>query len=173
MCFLFWKNANWMGLLSSYKRQTGLFETRRYGFGDKYVITPKIYGYVRVSTHDQSMDSQKNLISRYGMDHKWMVDEWIELEMSSRKSTTQRRIDELLEKLNPDDIVITSELSRLGRSIKETLNTIEVIVNEKQTRLILIKQNMDINLRISVQTEQSFHFYLNSDSSLNCTSISL
>ncbi len=105
----------------------------------------KIYGYVRVSTHDQSMDSQKNLISRYGMDHKWMVDEWIELEMSSRKSTTQRRIDELLEKLNPDDIVITSELSRLGRSIKETLNTIEVIVNEKQTRLILIKQNMDIN----------------------------
>ncbi len=40
MCFLFWKNANWMELLSSYKRQTGLFETRRYGFGDKYVITP-------------------------------------------------------------------------------------------------------------------------------------
>jgi len=106
-----------------------------------------IYGYVRVSTHDQSIDSQKNLISRHSIDHKWMVDEWIELEMSSRKSTAQRRIDELLAKLNPDDIVITSELSRLGRSIRETLNTIETILNEKQTRLILIKQNVDINPR--------------------------
>jgi DNA invertase Pin-like site-specific DNA recombinase len=42
-----------------------------------------------------------------------------------------RRIDELLDKLSPNDVVISSELSRLGRSIKETLNTIETIVQEK------------------------------------------
>lgn len=82
-----------------------------------------IYGYVRVSTQDQSVESQKNSISRYCIDQKMMVDEWIELEMSSRKSTAHRRIDELLDKLAPNDIIITSELSRLGRSIKETLNT--------------------------------------------------
>ena len=103
-----------------------------------------IYGYVRVSNHDQSLESQKNLISRYGVDHKLMVDEWIEVEMSSRKSTRDRRIDELLEKLQPQDILISSELSRLGRSIKETLNTIELLVQKKQTRLILIKQNLDL-----------------------------
>lgn len=103
-----------------------------------------IYGYVRVSNHDQSLESQKNLISRYGVDHKLMVDEWIEVEMSSRKSTRDRRIDELLEKLQPHDILISSELSRLGRSIKETLNTIELLVQKKQTRLILIKQNLDL-----------------------------
>lgn len=104
-----------------------------------------IYGYVRVSTHEQNLESQKNIISRYGMDHKFIVDEWIELEMSSRKSTAQRRIDELLEKLSPKDIVIASELSRLGRSIKETLNIVETILEEKQSRLILIKQNLDLN----------------------------
>ncbi len=65
--------------------------------------------------------------------------------MSSRKSTVLRRIDELLNKLSPSDIVIASELSRLGRSIKETLNTIEMITQEKQARLILIKQNLDLN----------------------------
>lgn len=102
-----------------------------------------IYGYVRVSTQDQSVDSQKNSISRYCIDQKIMVDEWIELEMSSRKSTA--RIDELLNKLTPGDIVISSELSRLGRSIKETLNTIETIIQDKQVRLILIKQNLDLN----------------------------
>lgn len=104
-----------------------------------------IYGYVRVSTQDQSVDSQKNSISRYCIDQKIMVDEWIELEMSSRKSTAHRRIDELLDRLSPDDVVIASELSRLGRSIKETLNTIETIVQEKLARLILIKQNLDLN----------------------------
>lgn len=104
-----------------------------------------IYGYIRVSTHDQNIETQKNTISRYGMDSKLIIDEWIELEMSSRKSTAQRRIDELLDRLLPDDTVIVSELSRLGRSIKETLNTIDTIVNEKKSRLILIKQNMDLN----------------------------
>lgn len=104
-----------------------------------------IYGYVRVSTQDQNVDSQKNVISRYCIDQKIMVDEWIELEMSSRKSTAMRRIDELLEKLSPNDMIISSELSRLGRSIKETLNTIETIVHDKKSRLILIKQNLDLN----------------------------
>lgn len=82
-----------------------------------------IYGYIRVSNHDQNLEGQKNLISRYGMEHKLMVDEWIDVEMSSRKSLQARRIDELLNKLKPKDIVIASELSRLGRSIKETLNS--------------------------------------------------
>lgn len=104
-----------------------------------------IYGYVRVSTQDQSVESQKNSISRYCIEQKLMVDEWIELEMSSHKSTALRRIDELLDKLSPDDVVIVSELSRLGRSIKETLNTIESIVQDKLSRLILIKQNLDLN----------------------------
>ncbi len=106
-----------------------------------------IYGYVRVSTHDQNNESQKNTISRYCMDKKLMVDEWIELEMSSRKSSAERRIDELLDKLKPDDMIITSELSRLGRSIKETLNTISVIIKKKKARLILIKQNIDIHAK--------------------------
>lgn len=104
-----------------------------------------IYGYVRVSTHEQNLDGQKNTISRYCMDRKFMVDEWIELEMSSRQSSAKRRIDELLAKLSPEDIVIASELSRLGRSIKETLNIVETITKEKQSRLVLIKQNLDLN----------------------------
>ena len=41
--------------------------------------------------------------------------------------------------------MIASELSRLGRSIKETLNTIESILEQKQARLILVKQNLDLN----------------------------
>jgi DNA invertase Pin-like site-specific DNA recombinase len=104
-----------------------------------------IFGYIRVSTTEQNLDSQKNLISRYCMDNKLIVDEWIELEVSSKKTIEQRRISELLDRLKPKDIVISSELSRIGRSIKETLNVIEAIIEQKQARLILIKQNLDLN----------------------------
>ena len=55
-----------------------------------------IFGYIRVSTKEQSLDSQKNSISRYCVDSKLIVDEWFELEISSRQTTAKRRIDELL-----------------------------------------------------------------------------
>jgi DNA invertase Pin-like site-specific DNA recombinase len=104
-----------------------------------------IYGYIRVSTDEQKVDSQKNLISRYCMEKKMLVDEWMELEISSRKSLRQRRIEELITKLEKGDVVIVSELSRLGRSIKEVLDIIERLVNQNGSRLILVKQNLDIN----------------------------
>jgi DNA invertase Pin-like site-specific DNA recombinase len=100
-----------------------------------------------VSTSDQTNESQKNLISRYCMDTRMLVDEWIAIEKSSKKSTRERRIEELIQKLAPGDVVIISELSRLGRSIREVLHIIERIVNEKQCRIIMIKQNLDINPR--------------------------
>lgn len=104
-----------------------------------------LFGYVRVSTQDQDVENQKNLISRYCSDRKIGFPEWIDIEISSRKSTQARRIDELISKLNEDDIVIASELSRLGRSIKETLNIIDTMVKDKKARLILIKENIDLN----------------------------
>jgi DNA invertase Pin-like site-specific DNA recombinase len=106
-----------------------------------------IYGYVRVSTNDQNSDSQKNVISRYCIDHGMQIDKWIESEMSSRKPAALRGLDGLLNNLFPGDAIIVSELSRLGRSIKETLEIIETVTVKKQACLILIKQNLDINPR--------------------------
>lgn len=104
-----------------------------------------VYGYVRVSSSQQNKDSQMNVISRYCVDHRMSIDEWIALEVSTRKSARQRKIAELLEKLLPSDVVIVSELSRLGRSIKEVLATVETLVEEKKSRLVLVKQNLDVD----------------------------
>jgi len=104
-----------------------------------------VYSYVRVSTDDQKTESQKNLISRYCVDKKMIIDKWIEIEMSSKKSTRERRIEELIQKIEDGDVVIVSELSRLGRSIKEVLSIIERIVTEKKCRMIIPKQNLDID----------------------------
>lgn len=98
-----------------------------------------IYGYVRVSTAEQTADSQKSLIARYVVDRRWTIDEWMEVEMSSRKSVEQRRLTELVAKVGSQDTVIVSELSRLGRSIREVLTLIEELIGRKQCRLILVK----------------------------------
>ena len=104
-----------------------------------------IFGYTRVSKNDQHLDSQKSVIARFIVERKWIIDEWIEVEMSSRKSVKKRRVSELLDKVNHGDIVITSELSRVGRSIKEIFETIEILIKEKRCRLILIKQGLDLD----------------------------
>lgn len=44
--------------------------------------------------------------------------------MSSRKSNKERKIDVLLEKLSKGDLLLVTELSRLGRNMLETLNLI-------------------------------------------------
>ena len=103
-----------------------------------------IYGYVRVSTAEQSSESQKNLISRYAVEKKLIINDWIEVQVSSRKTQLQRRISELLDRLAPGDTVICSELSRLARSIGELSNLTTALV-EKGCTIILVKQNLVID----------------------------
>ncbi len=104
-----------------------------------------VYGYIRVSTAEQSAESQKNLIARFVVERKMSIDEWIEVEMSSKKSVDKRKITELLSQVVENDVIIVSELSRLGRSIQEVLQIIKTLMEEKKCRLVLVKQNLDLN----------------------------
>ena len=104
-----------------------------------------VLGYIRTSMADQSKEGQKSLIARYVVERKMIVDEWIEVEVSSRKSAEKRKITELLDKVSAQDTVIVSELSRLGRSIKEVLQIIEELIQVKRCKLILIKQNLHLD----------------------------
>ncbi|KHK01668.1 DNA-invertase [Desulfovibrio sp. TomC] len=70
------------------------------------------------------------------------VDEFVEVEISSRKTTEERRIDELLARLAPGDTVVVSELSRLGRSLGEMVQIVEQL-KEKEVALIAIKQGIN------------------------------
>ena len=71
------------------------------------------------------------------------MDEFIEITVSSRKTTKQRRIDEMLAKLNDSDALIVTELSRLGRSTAEAIGLVNELI-QQDIRVIVIKQNLDI-----------------------------
>src|SRR5436853_6109747 len=99
----------------------------------------KILGYIRVSTDKQDADSQRHLLLEYANRHKLLIDEFIALEISSRKNQKERRIDELLARLTQDDTLIVAELSRLGRNMLETMNIIHALT-ENGVRLIFMRQ---------------------------------
>ena len=75
----------------------------------------------------------------YSQQHKLLIDEFIEVEISSRKNQRERRITELIDKLNEGDLLLVAELSRLGRNMLETLNIIHDLT-VKGVKIIFIRQ---------------------------------
>lgn len=104
----------------------------------------KTIAYIRASTNKQDIDNQKLEILEYARKQDLKVDDFIEITISSRKTSKQRRIDELMEKLEESGILIATELSRLGRSTAEVIGLINQLL-DKGVRVILTKQNMDIS----------------------------
>ncbi|MAS35611.1 MAG: resolvase [Anaerolineaceae bacterium] len=96
-------------------------------------------GYIRVSTDEQDLQKQRHLLLEYSQQHKLLIDEFIEIEISSRKNQRERRITELIDKLKDGDLLLVAELSRLGRNMLETLNIIHDLT-EKGVKIIFIRQ---------------------------------
>ena len=104
----------------------------------------KIYGYLRTSTDKQEIKNQKLEILEFGRKEDLKIDDFIEIQISSRKTTKERRIDELLGKLEEGDTLIATELSRIGRSTVEVITIINELI-EKGVDIVIVKQNLKIN----------------------------
>lgn len=100
-------------------------------------------GYIRVSTDKQDSENQRAAILEYAHSHRLLVDDIIDVTISSRKDMARRRIDELLTLLQPGDVLLVSELSRLGRSIEEVIHITNSLI-ASGVRLIAIKQCLDV-----------------------------
>lgn len=101
----------------------------------------KIIGYIRTSTSEQDLKNQEHQILTYANKNNLKVHEFIQVQASTRKAPKKRRIDELLEKLNPSDMLIVTELSRLGRSTSEILTLVNELIKKKIT-IAIIKQSI-------------------------------
>ena len=83
------------------------------------------YGYIRVSSDKQTVENQRFEIQRFCKQEGLSVDGWIEETVSGTRNYDKRELGTLLNKVQKDDLIICSELSRLGRSlfmIMEILN---------------------------------------------------
>ncbi len=81
-----------------------------------------VYGYIRVSTDKQTTENQKFEIKRFCERQDIVVDIWIEETISSTKELSKRKLGRLLKRIQKDDLIIASELSRLGRNLLQVMS---------------------------------------------------
>lgn len=99
----------------------------------------KTIGYIRISTDKQDLKKQKHLLLEHSQKAQILINEFIEIEISSTQTKKKRRVEELMQKLNPGDTLIVAELSRLGRNMLETLNIINSLA-ENNITIIFVRQ---------------------------------
>ena len=106
-----------------------------------------IYGYTRVSTELQNTENQKHEILTFAKAQKISIDRWVDEVISSRKSLKERRLGKLLKHLKKGDILIASELSRLGRNLLEVMGILQNCL-EKDCQIWTLKENYKLGADI-------------------------
>ena len=99
-----------------------------------------IYGYIRVSSDKQTVENQRFEISKFCASRQLVVDDWIEETISGAKNYTTRQLGKLLKKVSKNDIIICSELSRLGRNLFMIMEILNICMT-KECRVWTIKDN--------------------------------
>ncbi len=87
-----------------------------------------IYGYIRVSTDKQTVENQRFEINKFIKKTKFKVDEWIEETISGTVSPKKRNLGKLIEKTKKGDLIICSELSRLGRNMFMIMSILNILM---------------------------------------------
>lgn len=99
-----------------------------------------IYGYIRVSTDHQTVENQRFTIENYCSKNNLHIDKWIEETISSRVQLKDRKLGKLQNKLQCGDVLIASEISRLGRNLLQVMGILQMCL-EKECQVWTIKEN--------------------------------
>lgn len=96
-----------------------------------------IYGYARVSTQQQDLSRQLDLLNKYNC---------IEIltEKMSGTKTNRPELMRLKDKVRQGDTIIIESFSRLGRSTRDLIDLVDYFKN-KGVKLISSKENFDTN----------------------------
>src|SRR5919202_5208288 len=107
-----------------------------------------MYGYIRVSTDKQTTENQRFEILKFADEKKLSVNRWIEETISATKKLSDRKLGALIERMHEDDILIMTELSRLGRSLPEVMSLLHTLM-EKDVKVFTTKERYELGNNIS------------------------
>lgn len=106
------------------------------------------YGYIRVSTERQTTENQKFEIKNYAREKGIIIDEWIEETISATKKLDQRKFGQLLHKMKKGDMLVVSELSRMGRNLMQIMKILHDCM-EKDIQVFTIKERYELGNNIN------------------------
>ena len=110
--------------------------------------TGDILGYARVSTDEQELSGQKDRLLQHGAIRVFE-------DVISGKTFNRPGLAALLEQARPNDTLAVIRLDRLGRSLKELLETVDDL-KAREVNLISIEEQIDTT---SAAGELVFHVF--------------
>jgi DNA invertase Pin-like site-specific DNA recombinase len=107
-----------------------------------------IYAYVRVSTDKQTTENQRYEIKQFAQRHNFKIGKWVDETISSRKDLRERSFGALLTNLKTNDVLIVSEISRMGRNLMQIMSILHQCM-EKQVTVYAIKEGYELGDNIN------------------------
>ena len=112
----------------------------------------KTVAYLRVSTAQQDVRSQRLAILAYARKHDFRIDDCIEATASGQAPEKRRRLDELMRVLQRGDRLVVSELSRLGRSLGQIVAILDALAKAGVV-FVALKENIRVEGKRDIQTK--------------------
>lgn len=109
-----------------------------------------VYGYIRVSTTKQTVQNQKLAIKDYCRKNRLRHINWVSETISGTKQIRKRELGKLLDVVTSEDVIIITEISRLGRSMLMIFEVLQIFL-EKGVKVIAIKEGFTIEDNIQTK----------------------
>ena len=127
-----------------------------------------IYGYIRVSTDKQALENQEFEITNFCDRKNIRIDKWITEKISGTKDFEKRKLGKVIKRLKSGDILICSEISRLGRNLLQIMTILNICM-EKGAQVWTIKDNYRLGADIQSKV-LAFAFSLSAEIERNLIS---
>lgn len=127
-----------------------------------------ILAYIRISTDQQSIENQRFEILKFADEKKIHIDEWIEEIISGTKKYNDREFGKLLKRMQTNDVLVTTELSRLGRNLMEIMSILHGCM-ERDIKVYTTKERYELGNNINSKV-LAFAFALSAEIERNLIS---
>nr|WP_129732611.1 master DNA invertase Mpi family serine-type recombinase [Parabacteroides goldsteinii] len=107
-----------------------------------------IYGYVRVSTDKQSTENQRFEIEKFAKVKNMRIDRWVEETISGTTDVAERQLGRLIKQIRKGDVLVTTELSRLGRNLMQVMSFLHQCM-EKDIFVLTVKERYELGNNIN------------------------
>ena len=96
-------------------------------------MSANIYGYVRVSTHEQNEDRQLIALEEMSVPAKNLF-----IDKQSGKDFQRPQYQRMVKRLKPDDLLYIKSIDRLGRNYEEILEQWRILTKEKRIDIVVL-----------------------------------
>lgn len=106
----------------------------------------KVYAYLRVSTEHQDFKQQTNTINDFLKYKGLKIDDVYSDEgVSGGVTYKKRKLYDLINVMNEGDVLVVSEISRLGRSMADLNKLVNDEMKARKLRLIVVNMGLDLD----------------------------